>query len=546
MPAMAKQTVGRKMTVAAFIMGASILISRLIGFLRERVIANLSGATRETDIYYAAFTIPDFLNYLLASGAISITFIPLFAKYLVDQDEAQGWRVFSVVVTAMGLAMLVLVALGMIFAEGLVPIVAPGFGGAELTSLARIVRIILPAQLFFYLGGVLAAVQFAKERFLFPALAPLVYNTAIILGGVLLAPTLGVEGFAWGVLIGAFFGSFVLQLVGAQRVGMVYRPTLAVGHPAFRRYLLLSLPIMLGLSLTVADEWFLKAFGSQLAEGRISFIQWARTIIRVPVALFGLSAGIAAFPFLSRLAAANATEELERRLSQAIEIVMVLSALSTVLLVLFAHEATYVIFYGWKMTLADVDSTARVLIPFSLMVFAWGVRELIARGFYVRRDMWTPTIVGTAAVIVTVPLYLLMMSHYGRFGLREPVEGLAVASAIGMNIFAVVLGTIYYRRFGWRYALPVLKALRGVAIASVIAFAAGWGAGWILSAAGLRWSSALGVAVRGLVGGTLVTVVFVVSARRLGVVAIDTVWERLAGKLLRRKAGQAKAHDPAE
>lgn len=531
---MSQSSVARKMTAATLIMGSSILASRLIGFVRERVIANLSGATRETDIYYAAFTIPDFLNYLLAAGAISITFIPIFSAYLVRGEEEQGWRVFSNIFLLLGLAMLALVCVGFVFAEQLVPIVAPGFSGPELAKLARVVRIILPAQIFFYLGGLLTAVQLAKEQFGYAALAPLVYNAGIIGGGLLLAPSLGVEGFAWGVLIGAAFGSFGLQWIGARKVGLRLFPRIDPRDPALRHFLLLSLPIMLGFSLTVADEWFLKAFGSSLAAGRISFLTWARTIVRVPVALFGLATGIATFPFLSKLAESGDDEGLEQRLGQALRLVVVLSSLAAGLLALLAFEGTYVVFYGWKMTLADVERTARVLVFFSAIVVAWGVREMLSRGFYARRSMWPPTLLGSAAAILTLPLYWLFMTRFPSWGIGEAVEGLAFASACGMNLFALALLLVYYRKVGWRHGRPLLAVIAKALVCLALSVVVGYGARLGLSLAGVPRAALWAVLLRSLSVGSVFVVAFVVLARMVGLEDVALLLRRLLGRIRRR------------
>ncbi|MCA9523782.1 MAG: murein biosynthesis integral membrane protein MurJ [Myxococcales bacterium] len=525
------------MTAATLIMGSSILASRLIGFLRERVIANLSGATRETDIYYAAFTIPDFLNYLLAAGAISITFIPIFSGYLVGGDEERGWRVFSNIFLILGAAMTLLVGVGFVCAEQLVPLVAPGFSGVELAKLARVVRIILPAQVFFYLGGLLTAVQLAKEQFGYAALAPLVYNAGIIGGGLLLAPTLGVEGFAWGVLLGAAVGNFAIQWLGARKVGMRLTLTIDWRDPALRQFLLLSLPIMLGFSLTVADEWFLKAFGSNLQAGRISFLTWARTIVRVPVALFGLATGIATFPFLSKLAEAGDHEALERRLGQALRLVIVLSAVSAGLLALLAFEGTYVIFYGWKMTLDDVSRTARVLVFFSAIVVAWGVREMLSRGFYARRSMWPPTLVGSAAAIATLPLYWLFMTRFPAWGFGDAVDGLAFASACGMNLFAGALVILYYRRVGWEHGRPLVTVLGKSLLALAIACSAAYAAKRGLYAAGLPESTLWAVALRTVVIAPLFLLLFAGVARVLRLDDIANLWRRLVGRFRRSNDG---------
>src|SRR3989304_4631099 len=215
----------RQIRRAAAVMMASVFLSRILGYARDAVIAYRHGATPETDAYFAAFTIPDFLNYLLAGGALSITFIPIFARYLAEGREEDGYRSFSSIATVMGIAMLFFVIVGEFLTEQLIPLIAPGAPPDQVHLAARLTRIVLPAQLFFYLGGLLMAVQYARNRFFLPATAPLIYNARIILGGLLLGRTIGMAGFAWGVLAGALVGCGVLP--GGS-------PPLRPGRPAPR------------------------------------------------------------------------------------------------------------------------------------------------------------------------------------------------------------------------------------------------------------------------------------------------------------------------
>ena len=174
-----------------------------------------------------------FLKYSITSwpsGFLSVTFIPIFAGYLTEGREDEGWTVLSVVLNTFGTILAGFVVLAFIFAPALVDLLAPGIADVQVRqSAVRMTRIIMPAQLFFFAGGLFMAVQFAREKFAVPALAPLIYNLGIIGGGVCLGPWLGMEGFCWGVLAGAFVGNFALQYWGAARTGMHLRRFLIWG-----------------------------------------------------------------------------------------------------------------------------------------------------------------------------------------------------------------------------------------------------------------------------------------------------------------------------
>src|SRR6266446_4475503 len=151
----------RRIAQSTGVVMASVLLSRLLGFLRDWTVAHQVGSNAATDAYYAAFTLPDFLNYLVAGGSLSLIFIPVFSKYAAEGAEEEAWEVFSIVLTFMGLALLVLVLAGELFAPYVVRVITPGFGPAEKARVVSLTRLMLPAQIFFYLGGVLTAVQYA-------------------------------------------------------------------------------------------------------------------------------------------------------------------------------------------------------------------------------------------------------------------------------------------------------------------------------------------------------------------------------------------------
>ncbi|MFQ9866484.1 MAG: murein biosynthesis integral membrane protein MurJ [Bilophila wadsworthia] len=237
-------TATHKMGIAALIMAGSVFLSRLMGLVRDKVVSWQFGAGAESDVYFAAFVVPDFLNYLLAGGYISITLIPLLSKRF-EEDEADGWRFFSAVFWWAALGIAALTAVAWIFAPELARIVGPGFSPEKQARLAHFLRIILPAQVFFLPGACVSALLYIRKQFLAPALTPLIYNGCIIAGGLLVTGR-GMEGFCWGVLFGAALGSF-LRLVVAASSGSPARgsrraaPPHSTCHP-LKRLLLLALP----------------------------------------------------------------------------------------------------------------------------------------------------------------------------------------------------------------------------------------------------------------------------------------------------------------
>ena len=497
-------SVRKQMGRAAALMMASVLLSRLMGYARDAVIAYQHGATPETDAYFTAFTIPDFLNYLLAGGSLSITFIPIFSKYLAEGKEDAGYRSFSTIATVMGIGMLFFIILGEFLAERLILLIAPGFPPDQAAVAARLTRIVLPAQIFFYLGGLLMAIQFSRNQFLIPATAPLIYNAGIIAGGLLLGPSLGMAGFAWGVLIGSFVGNFAVQLYGARRSGLQFFPSIDLSDPGLREFIRLSIPIMLGFSLVVVDEWMTRVFGSFLLAGAITWLNNARRLMQVPVGVFGQASGVASYPFLSALAARGEREAMWKTLSATLRWVFFVSCAAAAVFGILSREIVLAVFKRGAFTIDDTLSTASALAAFSIGIPFWCAQSITSRGFFALKDTWTPTVVGTAAWLVSLPAYYLLTQKMGVFGL-------ALASSIGIFLHATGLyGILMARTVGKKAAGDLLEYGR-IALSGTAAAYAGWY--WMgISSRWISWETLAGSVVRIAFGGAFIAIIFFLCA----------------------------------
>src|SRR5580693_8439698 len=418
---------------------AGILLSRVLGFVREWVVAHQVGSNAMTDAYYAAFTLPDFLNYLVAGASLSVTFIPVFTKYAAEDREDQAWWVFSTVMTFMGLVLMGMVVLGEIFAPQLAQAIAPGFGPQEKRQVIFLTRLMLPAQFCFYQGSILSAVQYAKGQFVIPSLAPLIYNIGIILGGILLAPRIGITGFAVGVLGGAIAGNFLLQIYGAHRAGAVFSPSFNVRHPGFWLFLKLSVPIMLAVSVSFADDWIIRYFGSYLQAASITWLTYGKNLMRVPLGLVGQGVGVASFPFLAQLYSEKKFEELNKVLNTTFKGLIFLLLPISALTIAQSVPVVNLVFSHTRMHGQDLYATGQTLAYFSVGMFAWGAQYILARGFYATRDTITPAVVGTVMTAINIPVYWWLAHHM-------QYVGLALASSFGIVAYTVVLFILLNRR----------------------------------------------------------------------------------------------------
>jgi putative peptidoglycan lipid II flippase len=434
----------RPIAFATVVWASSIFLSRVMGLVREQIIGRTLGASRQADLYFASFTLPDFLNYLLAAGALSIVFIPIFVEYIESGKPEKAWRALSVIANFVLVAGGLAIALLMVFARPLAAFVAPGFTGpGELDSLAHLIRIIMPAQFFLVVGGLLSAALQAQDRHVLPALAPLVYSAGIIAGG-LLGSRFGssADGFAWGVLAGSALGPFALPLFGCLRTRMRWHPVLSVTNSDLRRYLWLSFPIMVGFSIVVVDEWIVKNQASYLPAGALSYLQYGRTLMKVPIGVFGMAIGVASYPTVSRMIAAGSVVDAYGTLAHAVRLMLFVTFAAQVCLTLAGVEMAYLIwgFLSHRFTVADAEATGSILAFLCLGLSGWAAQTVISRGFYALGSTWLPTAVGTAVAFCAIPLYVLLRYRYG-------ATGLAIASAIAILVYVLLLGWLQYRRF---------------------------------------------------------------------------------------------------
>lgn len=520
------RSVYQKVGIASLIMMASVFLSRVMGLLREMVIAWAGGADASVDAYQIAFVLPEILNHIVASGFLSVTFIPIFSKYLADGREAEGWRVFSLVLTGFGSVLLFLILVAEWLAPAIIAILAPGITDPEIAADAvGMTRIILPAQFFFFTGGLLTAVQFAKEKFAIPALAPLIYNLGIIMGGGLLYRRLGMAGFAWGVLAGAFVGNFVLQAWGARRLGMRFSLILDFLHPDLKKYILLTLPLMLGLTMTFSTEVFLKFFGSFLPEGRIAALNYSLRVMLMMVGFFGQAVGVASFPFMARLAAENKINEMNRLLNSTLRYLALVIPFSALVMVL-RHEVILILFQRGRFDAAATALTSDVLIFMMVGAVAFAAQTIVVRGFFAVQNTLFPALYGTLAVIASLPLYY--------FGMREMgARGVALAVSLAAIVQVVMLYGVWNRRSRNTGAAGVLRFYGKIIFLSALMglFLEGFRKTVLSGINPTTLSGAFGIC---LITGAVFFALFIVAGYGLKIAEISDLIGRVNDKIIRK------------
>lgn len=416
---------------------AATLLSRVLGQIRDIVIAAHIGAGVQADAYTAAFKVPDLFMYLLAGGALASTFIPVFKEHLQLGKPSAAWRIFSVVATVTALVAGLFVLIAEVWTPEFVRLLNPGYDAATVALTVPLTRIVLPAQIFFMLGGLLMGTLNARGQFLLPALAPSIYNLGIIFGAAVLYPLgFGTAGLMWGALGGAFLGNFALQTALVVRTGGRYTPSLAILHPGAVKVWKMMLPILLGVSLPNVDQIINSYFASELPHGSQAALQYAVRLMLIPIGIFAQAMGIAILPTMAGQAAAGEMKKFKSTVSQALRTILFVTMPASALLCLLATPIITLLLQSGAFTAHDTAETATALRFYSLGIFAWSAQAILTRGFYALQDTRTPVISGTAMTAVFIGMNWLVV-HFTPWG----VAGLAAATSIAA---ALHMGVMYF------------------------------------------------------------------------------------------------------
>ena len=480
---------------ATLLMITAVMLSRVIGYVREAYIAWAFGAGPQTDAYVAGFTIPDFLNYIVAGGTASITFISIYTRFLAENKEEEAQKTFSIIITVMTVALGIGTILAEIFTPQIERHLFSGFSPEQLRLCVHLTRILLPAQIFFYVGGVVSAVLLSHRLFLFPAFGPLLYNVAIIFGGLLFSGRLGIASLAYGALLGSFLGPFLVNAIGAARIGTGYRISLDIHNPAFREWVRLSIPLMLGVSLVTADDWILRYFASS-SVGDITRLNYAKRLFAVPIAVLGQATGQASLPFFARLFGEKRMRELSATVNASVYRISATSFLASSLMMVVALPLIDLVYRRGRLHFSDSQTTAVYFFWFSLSLAFWSAQALYARAFYAAGDTLTPMLASSIITVASIPMY-------GALYRALSTVGLAIASDLGIaaNTLAIAIllhrrklvpaGDLQWRELGKAAITAVLAGLLSNRVASRVVYGSHRADVYALFLITLTWAAAV-------------------------------------------------------
>lgn len=478
-----------KVARGAGLIGAATMLSRVLGLVRDTVMATLFGAGYAVDAFTVAFRIPNLLRDLLAEGAMSSAFVPTFTRYRQEHGDAEAWALGRQLMITLLVVVLAICAVGYVITPSLVKVVAAGFarvpGKIELTIL--LTRVMLPFLPAVALAAAAMGMLNARGRFGVPALAPALLNLGMILFGVGLIPVCRAAGQPpiLAMAIGVVFGGvlqFVCQLPPLYQLGFRLRVERPFGHPGVARVASLMVPAMIGLSATQVNILVSNWIASQLQEGSVSWLYYAFRLMQLPIGVFGVALATVSLTALSRAAAANDMRALKATLSATLRLVILLTVPAALWLAVMARPLIALLFEHGRFHAADTDRTAAALVMYCLGLPAFAAVGVLTRTFYALGETRVPVQASFVSVALNLTLNLLFIGPLSFLGLGH--RGLALATSITAMGNLLQLAFYLRRRVGLLDGRRMLGTLVRVAIASA-GFGLACGVG--LLALGERW-----------------------------------------------------------
>ncbi|BDD87278.1 murein biosynthesis integral membrane protein MurJ [Desulfofustis limnaeus] len=446
----------------------AILLSRVLGLVREQVFAVFFGAGYAYDAFVVAFRIPNLLRDLFGEGALSAAFVAVFSDYNANRSAQETWRLASRVLCFFAIALSVLVLLGCLFAEQIVSVLAPDFGivPGKLALTETMTVIMMPFLLFISLAAVVMGMLNTKGRFFVPALASSFFNLGSIIGGVSLAyllPHYGYQpiiGMAFGTLIGGLL-QLTIQLPALRKTGFRFSPTLQFNDPGLIRILKLMIPATIGLSATQINIFINTNFAASCIEGSVSWLNYAFRLVQLPIGLFGVAISIAALPLLARHASQGKQVELRRTFVSSLTLVFMLTIPATVGLVILAEPIIAILFEHGAFTALDTKATAIALSLYAVGLFAYSANKVIVPVYYAINATRYPVMASFAAIAVNISIILLTIDHFQH-------RAIAFSTSITMIVNFLFLALIlYWKLGGYPLGYLVTNTLK-IAVAAVV------------------------------------------------------------------------------
>jgi putative peptidoglycan lipid II flippase len=463
-----ESTANRQIARAAGMVMAAFLFSNLVGLLRQVVVLNAFGTSGEMDAFTAANRVAETLFNLVAGGALASAFIPTFTGLLTKDDRPGAWKLASAIANLILLVLTLAALLAAVFAPQIVRyLLAPGFADepAQEALTVQLLRLMLPSAVIFGLSGLAMGVLNSYQVFFIPALAPAMYQAGMILGVLFLAPSLGVFGLAWGVVLGAAL-HLLVQVPLLVRKHAHYTPTLGLSQPEVREVGRLMGPRLLGVAAVQLNFWINTWLASHMAEGSVIGVAVAFTLMLMPQAAIAQSIAIAALPTFSAQAARGRLEEMRASLVASLRGVLLLALPASLGLLLLRQPLIALLYQRGEFTSRSTELVAWALLWYAGGLVGHSLVEILSRAFYAMHDTKTPVFIGIGAMALNMAFSFAFAALFLGWGWM-PHGGLALANSLATFLEMIALLAIMRRRLSGLEGPRVLQAAGQAALGTL-------------------------------------------------------------------------------
>lgn len=438
------------------VVGIMTMLSRILGLVRDVVVANYFGASGSADAFFVAFKIPNFLRRLFAEGAFSQAFVPVLSEYRSQRDYAAVKALVDRVAGTLGLALITVTALAVLGAPVLTALFAPGFymdGGEKFELAASMLRITFPYLLLISLTAFAGAILNSYERFAVPAFTPVLLNLSLISSAVFLSPLFDppILALAWGVMIAGVV-QLVFQLPFLARLRLLPCPVVDRTDEGVRRILKLMLPALFGVSVTQINLLLDTVLASFLQTGSVSWLYYSDRLAELPLGVFGIAIATVILPSLSRKHAEKSAEHFSQTLDWAMRMVLLIGVPAAVALFLLAGPMIVTLFHYGALTDRDVMMASMSLQAYACGVLAFMLIKVLATGYFSRQDTKTPVKIGIQAAVANMVFNLILIYPLQHVGLAAATSLSAFMNA-GLLLYGLRKAGVFHWQPGWKVIL---------------------------------------------------------------------------------------------
>lgn len=474
-------------TGAAVILTIAVLLSRVLGLVRDRLLAGAFGASIDLDIYFAAFRIPDLVYGILFAGGVIVSLLPVFSQ-LYCKDKEKSWDIVNNILNIFFVFYAFFGVLFFIYTPQIISSMVSGFNAEAIQTTIDLTRVIFISVFFFGVSSIFSTVLNYFNRFIIYSLAPVLYNLGIIFGIVFLAPYYGVFGVAFGVIIGSFL-HFLIQVPSAVRCGYRYKFIIDLKNPAIREFFELIIPRTIASSSSQINFIVITSMASAIGAGAISVFNLSNNLRYLPIGIIGVSFATAIFPLLSKLWAESKKEEYFKQFVKVFNEVLYISFPIGILIFVLRNEIINVVLKTGQFSSSAAAITAAALGLYFISTAIQCLVPTILRGFFSVKDSITPTIISIMSVEVSILSSFFFVSVFngenffvsfikGILGINGAVDfsvlGLVVGFNVGMIFEFALLFYYFYRVVGDFGIKKIAIAFVKILFASLVMGAVAW------------------------------------------------------------------------